>query len=73
MDDIQGQFYVYPSGLLKDKWRWRYVSKNGRKIYATTESYENLQDCINTIPHLQSRPRSWIVLDRHGKPKKRKA
>lgn len=50
---MEGEFEVYKSGLLRRGWRWRFVAKNGRIIYGSTESYKNLADCLDTIPILQ--------------------
>jgi uncharacterized protein YegP (UPF0339 family) len=59
-DNIEGDFYLYRSGILIKGWRWRFVSDNGHVIYSSTESYHNKDDCIRTIPILAGETtRSW--------------
>jgi uncharacterized protein YegP (UPF0339 family) len=43
-------FEVYRSGVVRRGFRWRFRAENGNIIYASTETYKNFGDCIESIP-----------------------
>lgn len=58
---MKGEFVLYKDEA--GEFRWRFVSKNGRVIYAATEGYKNKQEAIDSIPLLAGHPyKSWIEL-----------